>query len=162
MLSFSHFRLAVFLFFATMTWSLNWTMCFVREYDCVLSCCSISSPHESCFYTAPHQHIDRFWLKTKTPLKTFIHFPMNLCNLLVAFMRRINHRFSFAFFPFRLNHSKYMSLRRKYELPSYFCTIEWHCCDNDWIYDKHSTVSIILLLRQNDQLHFLLCTENCV
>lgn len=47
-----------------------------------------------------------------------------------------------------------MSLGRKYELPSYFRTIEWHCCDNDWIYDKHSqcitsTVNIILLLCTN-------------
>lgn len=31
-----------------------------------------------------------------------------------------------------------MSLGRKYELPSYFRTIEWHCCDNGRIYDKHS------------------------
>lgn len=51
-------------------------------------------------------YVDRFWLKTKNPLKTFIHCPMNLCNLLDIPMRRINHRFSFEFFPFHLNHKQ--------------------------------------------------------
>lgn len=70
-------------------------------------------------------------------LKTEVHFEWTFDNLLVVFMRTAMQRIS-PYFSFRLNHSECMSVGRKYELPSYFRTIEWHCCDNDRIYDKHS------------------------
>lgn len=67
-----------------------------------------------------------------------------------------------AFSKHMKSHSECMSQGRKYELPSYFRTIEWHCCDNDWIYDKHSqcimpTVNIIC--KNTAPNRFLLCSK---